>query len=103
MQRAPPGRPRRATDVKEIMELAQSRLRDYQGESYAGLYTARMNPFLGGDARLAAEVGRPLAPWMSYEDIIRVADLKTRASRFERVRREVGARQIGRASCRERV
>jgi indolepyruvate ferredoxin oxidoreductase beta subunit len=29
---------------------------------------------------------------MTYEDIIRVADLKTRASRFERVRREVGAK-----------
>jgi indolepyruvate ferredoxin oxidoreductase beta subunit len=29
---------------------------------------------------------------MSYEDIIRVADLKTRASRFERVRREAGAK-----------
>jgi indolepyruvate ferredoxin oxidoreductase beta subunit len=29
---------------------------------------------------------------MSYEDIIRVADLKTRASRFERVRKEVGAK-----------
>jgi indolepyruvate ferredoxin oxidoreductase beta subunit len=29
---------------------------------------------------------------MSYEDIIRVADLKTRASRFERVRRESARR-----------
>ena len=29
---------------------------------------------------------------MSYEDIIRVADLKTRTSRFERVRREVSAK-----------
>jgi indolepyruvate ferredoxin oxidoreductase beta subunit len=29
---------------------------------------------------------------MSYEDIIRVADLKTRASRFERVRKEAGAK-----------
>jgi indolepyruvate ferredoxin oxidoreductase beta subunit len=29
---------------------------------------------------------------MAYEDIIRVADLKTRASRFERVRKEVGAK-----------
>jgi indolepyruvate ferredoxin oxidoreductase beta subunit len=28
---------------------------------------------------------------MSYEDVIRVADLKTRESRFQRVRREVGA------------
>jgi indolepyruvate ferredoxin oxidoreductase beta subunit len=40
---------------------------------------------------LTNEVGRYLALWMSYEDSIRVADLKTRASRFERLRREVGA------------
>ena len=35
---------------------------------------------------------------MAYEDIIRVADLKTRASRFERVRKEVGreGRRTGR-------
>ena len=29
---------------------------------------------------------------MAYEDIIRVADLKTRSSRFQRVRKEVGAK-----------
>ena len=29
---------------------------------------------------------------MAYDDVIRVADLKTRATRFERVRQEVGAR-----------
>jgi indolepyruvate ferredoxin oxidoreductase beta subunit len=51
-----------------------------------------MKPFLAGDPKLAAEVARHLALWMAYEDIIRVADLKTRASRFERVRREVGAK-----------
>src|SRR5204862_3196952 len=33
-------------------------------------------------------VARQLAVWMTYEDAIRVADLKTRASRFERIRRE---------------
>ncbi|HEX2198018.1 MAG TPA: DUF6537 domain-containing protein [Burkholderiales bacterium] len=37
-------------------------------------------------------MARHLALWMAYEDIIRVADLKTRPSRFERVRREVGAK-----------
>jgi indolepyruvate ferredoxin oxidoreductase beta subunit len=52
-----------------------------------------MKPFLGGDEKLAAEVARHLALWMAYEDIIRVADLKTRASRFERVRKEVGAKE----------
>ena len=51
-----------------------------------------MKPFLAGNAKLAAEVARHLALWMAYEDIIRVADLKTRASRFERVRKEVGAK-----------
>jgi indolepyruvate ferredoxin oxidoreductase beta subunit len=30
---------------------------------------------------------------MSYEDIIRVADLKTRRTRFERVRKEAGAKE----------
>ena len=31
-------------------------------------------------------VARYLALWMTYEDAVRVADLKTRASRFERIR-----------------
>ena len=41
---------------------------------------------------LLTETARHLALWMSYEDTIRVADLKTRASRFARVRAEVRAK-----------
>jgi indolepyruvate ferredoxin oxidoreductase beta subunit len=74
------------------MGLGVERLKDYQGEGYVELYRRRMEPFLKGDAKLAAEVARHLALWMAYEDIVRVADLKTRASRFERVRKEVGAK-----------
>ena len=88
-----PGPARRATGVEETVTLGVQRLQDYQGKAYAELFRQRLKPFLGGDPRLAAEVARQLALWMSYEDIIRVADLKTRASRFARVRREVGARQ----------
>jgi indolepyruvate ferredoxin oxidoreductase beta subunit len=88
----PPAPPRRATELEEILRLGKERLLDYQGERYASLYGERMKPFLGGDRKLAATVARHLATWMSYEDIIRVADLKTRASRFERVRKEVGAK-----------
>ena len=84
--------PRRATDLSEVMALAEERLRDYQGARYVELYRRRLEPFLRHDERLAADVARHLALWMAYEDIIRVADLKTRASRFERVRREVGAK-----------
>ncbi|MBE7422339.1 MAG: hypothetical protein HS110_07930 [Zoogloeaceae bacterium] len=41
---------------------------------------------------LTREAARLLALWMSYEDVIRVADLKTRASRFARVRQEAAAK-----------
>jgi indolepyruvate ferredoxin oxidoreductase beta subunit len=88
----PPEPPARASALKEVMHLSLARLRDYQGEAYARLFQDRVRPFEQGDPALAAEVARQLALWMSYEDIIRVADLKTRATRFERVRREVGAK-----------
>jgi indolepyruvate ferredoxin oxidoreductase beta subunit len=95
-QRPAPAAPppaKRATQFDEIFRLGKERLEDYQGARYAALYEERLKPFRGGDEKLAAEVARHLALWMAYEDIIRVADLKTRASRFERVRQEVGAKE----------
>ena len=89
---AQPLPPKRAEELQEVLKIGRERLRDYQGTRYVALYEQRMQPFLSGDAKLAAEVARHLALWMAYEDIIRVADLKTRASRFERVRKEVGAK-----------
>jgi indolepyruvate ferredoxin oxidoreductase, beta subunit len=94
-QRQPPeqaAKPKRATELGDILRLGDERLRDYQGERYAELYRKRLEPFMKGDPKVAAAVARHLATWMSYEDIVRVADLKTRASRFERVRKEVGAK-----------
>jgi indolepyruvate ferredoxin oxidoreductase beta subunit len=73
------------------------RLADYQDEAYAADYLdrlARVRDLDAGDPRhrLLEATGRHLALWMSYEDPIRVADLKTRRARFERVRGEVRAR-----------
>ncbi len=69
------------------------RLIDYQDPAYAELYLdrmARVGQLPGaGEPTLLMEVARHLALWMSYEDTMRVAQLKTRASRFERVRGEV--------------
>jgi indolepyruvate ferredoxin oxidoreductase beta subunit len=87
-----PAPPKRARGFEEIFQLGVDRLKDYQGDVYAELFSKRIQPFRQIDPKLAAEVARQLALWMSYEDIIRVADLKTRASRFERVRKEVGAK-----------
>ncbi len=67
------------------------RLMDYQDAAYAGLYLDRLDS-LGGNPGLLTEAARHLALWMSYEDTIRVADLKVRASRFARVRGEVKAK-----------
>jgi indolepyruvate ferredoxin oxidoreductase beta subunit len=71
------------------------RLTDYQDEGYARLYLERLQTLVdlapadeSGQA-VIAETARHLALWMSYEDTVRVADLKTRRSRFERVGQEV--------------
>ncbi len=80
-------------ETREILELGAARLRDYQGEAYARLFLVRVATLGNAEPRLIGETGRQLALWMSYEDIIRVADLKTRRSRFARVRKEVGAKE----------
>ncbi|MGV3478796.1 MAG: indolepyruvate oxidoreductase subunit beta family protein [Sphingobium sp.] len=72
------------------------RLMDYQDARYAELYLDRLAGIRSvddgaDDWRMTREAARHLALWMSYEDTIRVADLKVRASRFARVRDEVKA------------
>lgn len=76
------------------------RATDFQDKTYARLYLKRLDAILSLDARgqgpeddyeLTRETGRYLATWMAYEDVIRVADLKIRRTRYTRVRKEVGA------------
>ena len=79
---------------KPMLKEGVRRLIDYQDPAYAGLYLdrlAKIAALAGGDRRLLDETARHLALWMTYEDTIRVAALKTRGSRFERVRHEVRA------------
>ena len=74
--------------VRSIVRRALPRLVDYQNARYADRYLERLAPFVDGDGEVAAHVARYLALWMTYEDAIRVADLKTRAARFARIRTE---------------
>jgi len=88
--------------VREFARLGVERTVDYQDARYAALYLDRIDRLLvraqpagaGPDDvhGVAREVARQLALWMCFEDIIRVADLKTRRSRIERVRAEVRAK-----------
>ena len=78
------------------------RLVDYQDPAYAVEYLDRMEWILGEDIAnsgptqnyygFTCEVAKYLAVAMAYDDVVRVADLKTRSSRFDRVRKEVGAK-----------
>ncbi|MGJ7527831.1 indolepyruvate oxidoreductase subunit beta family protein [Variovorax sp. GB1P17] len=78
--------------VQDFLLEGVRRLIDYQDTAYAGVYLDRMAAIaaLPNDDghRLLRETARHLALWMSYEDTARVAALKTRATRFERVRGE---------------
>lgn len=81
--------------LQTLLELGERRLLDYQDQAYAALYRQRVQSVAdldGGDQALSREVARGLALWMSFEDAIRVADLKIRAERFARVREEARAR-----------
>ncbi|MDB5820752.1 MAG: putative indolepyruvate oxidoreductase subunit [Rhizobacter sp.] len=76
-----------------LIAAGVARLIDYQDVPYAALYLDRVARIARHDDRsLTQEFARHLSLWMSFEDVIRVADLKTRGSRFERVRKEVKAR-----------
>ncbi len=85
--------------VRELIAHGEARLTDYHDRAYADLYVARLRPIIdieraqgAGGFALTAETARYLALWMAYEDVIRVADLKTRPRRTGDIRRETRAR-----------
>jgi hypothetical protein len=65
-----------------VMELASEAIHlliDYQGPSYARLYVDRLRRFIGKqgvDEAMLADIARLMAVRMSYEDPIRIAQLK---------------------------
>jgi indolepyruvate ferredoxin oxidoreductase beta subunit len=83
----------------DVIESGIARLIDYQDTEYAALYLDRVERIAAidretkpsGNTTLTREAARHLALWMSYEDVMRVADLKSRHKRIARVRQESGA------------
>lgn len=87
--------------VHDLLALGQARVRQYQDGAYVELYVERLARVLqaesasdgGADRGFATtrEMARWLALAMAFDDIVRVAELKLRASRYRRVRAEVKA------------
>ena len=74
--------------LRPLIGHCLARLVDYQDAAYAGLFLQRMQAVGGSD--LTREAAARLAAWMSFEDVIRVAQLKTRPGRLARIRGELG-------------
>jgi len=76
-------------EARTIITYGVHRLVDYQDADYAETYLERLEEFK--DPGLSIETARHLALWMGFEDVIRVADLKTRAERSEKIADEIRA------------
>ncbi len=81
--------------AQDIAREGVRRMLDYQDPAYADLYLDRLDKIVAleragtGGFELIESVARGLALWMSFEDTIRVADLKIRTARARRVLQEV--------------
>ena len=70
---------------------------DFQDCAYGSLYLDRLEPIVALDRAsdhwlLAVTAAKYIANAMAYDDIIRVADIKTRGPRFDRIRAEMSVR-----------
>jgi indolepyruvate ferredoxin oxidoreductase beta subunit len=90
-----------APAVHAMLAHGHARLVEYQDRAYAKLYVERVarvaaaeraaDPGARHGHAATREAARFIASWMAFDDIVRVADLKTRRERFDRIRREVRA------------
>ena len=84
--------------ARDIIALGVERCCDYQDPAYAAQYLDRLARVLEADRAQGGgplfmttrETARFLALWMCYEDVARVADLKSRPERFDGIRAEAG-------------
>jgi len=89
--------------LKEILADALSRLIDYQGVWYAEKFLKALDVVYhidlenggggGGGFKIVESFAKNYALWMTYEDGIRVADLKIKSDRFKKIRSEMRVRK----------
>ena len=89
------------TEAQPMLFAGIKRVVDFQDVAYGDEYLDRVVALAaldrvhgGAEKRFAftAEAAKYVAVAMAYDDVIRVADIKVRPSRFDRVRNEVGAK-----------
>lgn len=84
--------------LRDMAERGLKKVVDYQDIAYGGEYLDRLDKAValddaGRGYALSIAAAKHLANAMCYDDMIRVADLKTRSTRDRRVRKEVGVKE----------
>ncbi|MCX8997136.1 indolepyruvate oxidoreductase subunit beta family protein [Rhizobiaceae bacterium BDR2-2] len=88
--------------VHSMLYAGVKKLVDFQDPAYADEYLTRVAELHAADKAnggaekdfvFTLQAAKYVAVAMTYDDVVRVADLKVRGSRFERVRKEVGVKQ----------
>ncbi|MCF8475314.1 MAG: indolepyruvate oxidoreductase subunit beta family protein [Emcibacter sp.] len=81
-------------NAREFAYSGAKKLLDYQDINYAEQYLTIVENFAAKDKApflLTNELARSVALWMAFDDVIRVADIKTRSERVKKYRQEVRA------------
>ncbi|MBU0555000.1 MAG: indolepyruvate oxidoreductase subunit beta family protein [Alphaproteobacteria bacterium] len=85
--------------VQPMARAGLAKVIDFQDVAYGSLYLTKLEEILRLDVELAGEskdfaltfnAAKYLANAMAYDDVIRVADLKTRSTRLQRIGKEIG-------------
>ena len=82
--------------VAELAALGLRKVVEFQDIDYGAVYLDRLDRILAQDNApftLSLAAAKYVANAMVYDDIIRVADLKTRTGRMTRIAREMGAKE----------
>ncbi len=82
--------------VADMAQAGLCKVVDFQSVAYGFTYLDHLQTVLDRDDAaqgfaMSVAAAKYLANAMAYDDVIRVADLKTRAGRFDRIRSEMGA------------
>ena len=83
-------------DLRPMAQRGLRKVIEFQDNAYGAEYLDYLDRVLAFDQvdngyRMSVEAAKYIANAMAYDDIIRVADLKTKATRFARIRAEMDA------------
>jgi len=81
--------------VAAMASAGLAKVVEFQDLDYGAAYLARLDTLLAQDRAphdLTREAAKYIANAMAYDDVIRVADLKTRAGRAQRIAAEMGSK-----------